>query len=216
MDTQQRHPLKSPWAGWMAAGLLLVTLMASGFQSAQEKVASVDITEVLQKSKLGRESNEKLRSAYQQRSDVITFIMDNPVLTAEQAQTLRNLSLKENVTAQEKQQLEAVKVEIRTAANQRASLASKAGRTAEEDALLNSLNQRVQTAGVVMEQFQQQFSEDMDRIESDLRNEAIGRVKTTTRDIARRNGFTQVFEAQVMIFAANDLTEQVIRAVDQN
>ncbi len=199
MDTQQRHPLKSPWAGWMAAGLLLVTLMASGFQSAQEKVASVDITEVLQKSKLGRESNEKLRSAYQQRSDVITFIMDNPVLTAEQAQTLRNLSLKENVTAQEKQQLEAVKVEIRTAANQRASLASKAGRTAEEDALLNSLNQRVQTAGVVMEQFQQQFSEDMDRIESDLRNEAIGRVKTTTRDIARRNGFTQVFEAQVMI-----------------
>lgn len=216
MDTQQRHPLKSPWAGWLAAGLLLVTLMASGFQSAQEKVASVDITEVLQKSKLGRESNEKLRSAYQQRSDVITFIMDNPVLTAEQAQTLRNLSLKENVTAQEKQQLEAVKVEIRTAANQRASLASKAGRTAEEDALLNSLNQRVQTAGVVMEQFQQQFSEDMDRIESDLRNEAIGRVKTTTRDIARRNGFTQVFEAQVMIFAANDLTEQVIRAVDQN
>lgn len=216
MDTQQRHPLKSPWAGWLAAGLLLITLMASGFQSAQEKVASVDITEVLQKSKLGRESNEKLRSAYQQRSDVITFIMDNPVLTAEQAQTLRNLSLKENVTAQEKQQLEAVKVEIRTAANQRASLASKAGRTAEEDALLNSLNQRVQTAGVVMEQFQQQFSEDMDRIESDLRNEAIGRVKTTTRDIARRNGFTQVFEAQVMIFAANDLTEQVIRAVDQN
>lgn len=206
----------TPWFGAFAALALLLAafIFGSGFQSNAEKYAAVDITKVLDNSKLGQKSNDDLRAAYTVRSDLLTFASENLCMTQEQGQTLLTLGLKPNLTAEEKNSLETTKAAVQNATRQRMTLAQKPNLTDEEKALLADLNQRAQIGMGIVQQWNAQFNNDMDALGQKLRDDAIAKVRVIIGDVAKRNGYTLVFESSVLIYAANDITSQVIEAVN--
>jgi len=176
------------WLPTVALALTLVgaLIIAPGFQNNAEKYAAVDITKVLEDSNLGKAQNEKLRNAWQVRSDILNFVRENPCLTNEQANDLLTLSLKENLTAAEKTKLEATKTAVRDAAKQLQTLVTR----------------------------NEVFNNDMDSLGSTLREEAIAQVRAKIGEVAKRQGFTMVFESSVLVYSSTDLTPEVVKAVN--
>jgi Skp family chaperone for outer membrane proteins len=197
------------WLPTVALALTLVgaLIIAPGFQNNAEKYAAVDITKVLEDSNLGKAQNEKLRNAWQVRSDILNFVRENPCLTNEQANDLLTLSLKENLTAAEKTKLEATKTAVRDAAKQLQTLVTKADKTDQEKELL-------QIAQSVLGQWNEVFNNDMDSLGSTLREEAIAQVRAKIGEVAKRQGFTMVFESSVLVYSSTDLTPEVVKAVN--
>ncbi|GAB4128638.1 MAG: OmpH family outer membrane protein [Armatimonadota bacterium] len=204
------------WLPTVALALTLVgaLIIAPGFQNNAEKYAAVDITKVLEDSNLGKAQNEKLRNAWQVRSDILNFVRENPCLTNEQANDLLTLSLKENLTAAEKTKLEATKTAVRDAAKQLQTLVTKADKTDQEKELLTDLNGRLQIAQSVLGQWNEVFNNDMDSLGSTLREEAIAQVRAKIGEVAKRQGFTMVFESSVLVYSSTDLTPEVVKAVN--
>lgn len=200
------------------AGLLVALVgiwaVGSGFTQAGEKYASIDITGVLEGSKLGKQQNEKLRNAYQLRQDLMNFIIENPVITVEQAQQLQDLTLKDVPTAEDKTKMEEIKKQVVDASSRRVTLAGKANKTEAEVTLLTEYNQRAQGAGAIAQQWNAIFTQDMDTLSGKLRDDAITEVKKQAREVAKKQGYTLVFEASVLIFSANDITSEVVKSVD--
>jgi len=211
------------WLPTVALALTLVgaLIVAPGFQNNAEKYAAVDITKVLEDSNLGKAQNEKLRNAWQVRSDILNFVRENPCLTNEQANVtneqandLLTLSLKENLTAAEKTKLEATKTAVRDAAKQLQTLVTKADKTDQEKELLTDLNGRLQIAQSVLGQWNEVFNNDMDALGSTLREEAIAQVRAKIGEVAKKQGFTMVFESSVLVYSSTDLTPEVVKAVN--
>ncbi|ARU43777.1 hypothetical protein CCB81_06235 [Armatimonadetes bacterium Uphvl-Ar2] len=204
------------WFPTVALALTLVgaLIIAPGFQNNTEKYAAVDITKVLEDSNLGKAQNEKLRNAWQVRSDILNFVRENPCLNNEQANDLLTLSLKENLTAAEKTKLEATKTAVRDAAKQLQTLVTKADKTDQEKELLTDLNGRLQIAQSVLGQWNEVFNNDMDSLGSTLREEAIAQVRAKIGEVAKRQGFTMVFESSVLVYSSTDLTPEVVKAVN--
>lgn len=204
------------WFPTVALALTLVgaLIIAPGFQNNAEKYAAVDITKVLEDSNLGKAQNEKLRNAWQVRSDILNFVRENPCLNNEQANDLLTLSLKENLTAAEKTKLEATKTAVRDAAKQLQTLVTKADKTDQEKELLTDLNGRLQIAQSVLGQWNEVFNNDMDSLGSTLREEAIAQVRAKIGEVAKRQGFTMVFESSVLVYSSTDLTPEVVKAVN--
>ena len=155
-----------------------------------------------------------LRNAWQVRSDILNFVRENPCLTNEQANDLLTLSLKENLTAAEKTKLEATKTAVRDAAKQLQTLVTKADKTDQEKELLTDLNGRLQIAQSVLGQWNEVFNNDMDSLGSTLREEAIAQVRAKIGEVAKRQGFTMVFESSVLVYSSTDLTPEVVKAVN--
>ncbi|MBX3096979.1 MAG: OmpH family outer membrane protein [Fimbriimonadaceae bacterium] len=210
------HRQSRAWLGAFAALAVLMAafMFGSGFQANNEKFASVDITKVLDQSKLGQQSNDSLRAAFSTRSDLLTFATENLCMTQEQGQTLLTLGLKDTLTAAEKTQFDTTKAAVQNATRQRMTLAQKTNLTEEEKTLLADLNQRAQTGMAVVQQWNSQFNNDMDALGQKLRDDAVTKVRQVISTEAKRQGYTLVFESSVLVYSANDLTADVIKAVD--
>lgn len=204
------------WLGAFAALTLVLAafMFGSGFQTNAEKFASVDITKVLDESKLGRQSNDTLRAAFSTRSDLLTFATENLCMTQEQGQTLLTMGLKDTLTAAEKTQFDTTKAAVQNATRQRMTLAQKTNLSDEEKTLLADLNQRAQIGMAVVQQWNSQFNNDMDALGQKLRDDAVTKVRQVIATEAKRQGYTLVFESSVLVHSANDLTADVIKAVD--
>lgn len=185
-----------------------------GFQSTTEKFGVVDINKILQDSELGKATNKKLQDALSIRSDLLKFISTYKVLTVEQANKLRELTLKPAPTAADKSEIERIKGEVIAADKKRNELLQKSNMTDTDRMQLQDYAQRAQTMAQVVEQFNNEFQQELNAFESQVREDTITKTKETVKDVAKSQGFTVVLESSVVPYAANDITDASIKALN--
>jgi Skp family chaperone for outer membrane proteins len=185
-----------------------------GFQSTTEKFGVVDINKILQDSELGKATNKKLQDALSIRSDLLKFISTYKVLTVDQANKLRELTLKPTPTAADKSEIERIKGEIIAADKKRNELLQKSNMTDTDRMQLQDYAQRAQTMAQVVEQFNNEFQQELNAFESQVREDTITKTKETVKEVAKSQGFTVVLESSVVPYAANDITDASIKALN--
>lgn len=196
------------------AGISIGAFSMFGFQSTTEKFGVVDINKILQDSELGKSTNKKLQDALTIRSDLLKFISTYKILTVEQANKLRELSLKPTPTAADKSEIERIKGEVIAADKKRNELLQKTNMTEPERMQLQDYAQRAQTMAQVMEQFNSDFQQELNAFESQVREETVNKTKETVKEVAKSQGFTVVLESSVVPYAANDITDASIKALN--
>src|SRR5579862_9609775 len=122
--------------GWIVAASILGLIVACGFQGSMDKIASVDLASMVDSSDLGKSNTAALNLMRTSREDLLKFIDENRVLTADQVKNLRTLWLKENPTNGDKASIEALKAEIVAQAKKNIDLGQKPNLTPEERSLL--------------------------------------------------------------------------------
>lgn len=174
----------------------------------------MDINKILQDSELGKATNKKLQDALSIRSDLLKFISTYKVLTVDQANKLRELTLKPTPTAADKSEIEQIKGEIIAADKKRNELLQKSNMTDTDRMQLQDYAQRAQTMAQVVEQFNNEFQQELNAFESQVREDTITKTKETVKEVAKSQGFTVVLESSVVPYAANDITDASIKALN--
>ncbi|HRF58763.1 MAG TPA: OmpH family outer membrane protein [Fimbriimonadaceae bacterium] len=201
--------------GWVVATVVVGVVAVTGFGAQGDKQGIVDLNKVIQTSALGKSNTAKLNAAVTARRGLVEFVRTYKVLTADQARTIRDLTLKENITDQEKQQLEKTKQDVIASDKRRSDLMQKgANLTEDEKRVLSEFAQRAQMMGDMLEEWNGDFNAQLTQIQQDLQNQTIDRAKLALGEVAKAQSFTLVFETNVAPYAANDLTDAVVKQMD--
>ncbi len=200
--------------GWIVAAALAVTLGTAGFQSGSEKTGVVDMQRMVSTSELGLKNEQTLNAALASRRDLLDFIRKYGVLTTDQANKLRTLTLKENATEADKAEINRIRKEVMDASDNRNKLLQKPNPTDADRLALQDYNNRAQTMGEVMGQWSEEFQNELDQIETSVRTATVTKARQVLKDLAKQQGYSVVFEASVAPYGANDLTEAGVKALN--
>ncbi|MCH7945168.1 MAG: hypothetical protein IIC73_04025 [Armatimonadetes bacterium] len=194
-------------AGWLVAAGLLGTVVGVGFQDGKEKFGVVDLRKVIFDSKLNQEMSDRVETARLTRVSILEFMNNQRILTEEQADRIRELELKEDKTDEDKTELETIQQAVIAAAKEFDRLNQVQSPTEDERLMLQDYNQRMQTTGVLLQTWTQEFERDFAEILKQAEREAIDRAKVAAAAVAKREGYTIMFSSDAVTYAANDITE---------
>lgn len=200
--------------GWLVAIAIGATMLASGFVQAQEKSGVVDLNRVIQESDLGKSNTTKLNNALKLRRDLIDFLTTYMVLTTEQAETLRQLTLKDAQTDADKAQIEKIKKDVMESDKKRQELMAKTTLTDSDRQLLQDYSQRARINEERAANWDKDFSADLNDLRDKLQQDTINQAKTSLGTVAKGQGFTIIYESTVAPFGVNDVTDATIKALN--
>ena len=200
--------------GWITAAALAGVMLGSGFQGGSDKSGVVDIAKVVEMSDFGKQNQDTFQKMKSAREGVLEFIDQYRVLTNEQAMKIRDLSLKETLTAEEKAELERVKGEVMLADKKSKELVTKTNLTPEERTLMQEYASRSQNMEQTAGRWYQQFTGELETWTNKQKIASIDRARAAIQEVARAQGFTIVFEVGVAPYGANDLSDGTLKAMN--
>jgi Skp family chaperone for outer membrane proteins len=200
--------------GWVVAAAVLGLVVASGFQSSLDKVATVDLSTMVETSDLGKANIAALDAMKTSREGLLKFIDDNRVLTMDQANNLRTLWLKESPSAQDTANLNSLKADIDASAKKNVALGTKRDLTPEERTLLQEYASRSAAMEQLAGQWYQEFMQEIQSSAQQRRADTLTKAKAASQTVARVQGYTLVFDSSVGVYAANDLTADALKSMN--
>lgn len=189
-------------------------MLGSGFQGATEKTGVVDIAKVVEASDFGKENQKVFANMKASREGVLEFIDTYRVLTNEQAQKIRDLSLKDTLKPEEKTELERVKAEVQLADKKSKEYSTKTNLTPEERTLIQEYATRSQNMQDVAQRWYQQFMSDLEQWTNKQKLASIDKARAAINDVAKAQGFTIIFEVGVAPFGSNDISDAALKAMN--
>jgi Skp family chaperone for outer membrane proteins len=202
--------------GWVAAVALIGVAVASGFQDTSNKLAVVDIAQVVEKSTHGKTNQDTFAKMKKNREDLLQFLDDNRVLTTEQAQDLRALWLKDVPTGDEKARMDRIKADVVLSNKKWTEMGTKSTLTAEDRALLDDYAKRGQNIELVARRWYSEFTNEMQSWADKQKVASIEKARAAIQSVAKAQGYTIVFEVGIAPYGANDLTQPALQAMNAN
>ena len=200
--------------GWVFFATFAGIALAGGFQDKSDKIGVVDITKVIEQSDFGKQNQDTFAKMKNARESLLEFIDTYRVLTNEQAQRLKDLSLKATRTKEEDAEMERIKADV-VASNKRLNeLATKTNMTLEERTLVEEYARRSQTMNEVAQRWFREFTADMGDWADKQKLESVNRARAAIQDIAKQQGYTVVFELGVAPYGANDVSDAALQAMN--
>lgn len=210
--------IKTEKLGWLVAAALAGAMSVSalsGFQAnTAPKFATVDIGKVFDESSLAATNTDQLEAARKLRSGILEFINANRAMDPKDAERLATLTLKgAAVTPAEKAELDKLKAGGEDATRKQRDLSTKNPPTDADKAALSDFGGKVQANNALLGRLQGVYENDLQNIGSDLREKTLTRVRDVVKSLAAKGGYTVVFSSASAPYAANDLTDEALKAL---
>jgi len=200
--------------GWVLAAAMIGVALAGGFQATQVKIGTVDVVRLLDTSDYGKEGQDIFKKMKNQREGLLEFFDVNRVLTTEQAQRIRELSLKDNPTKEEAAELDRVKADVIATCKRSVELATKPNMTPEERTLVEEYARRSQQMNDTVQRWFKEFNNEMADFADKRKLIGLNKARTAINEVAKTQGFTVVFEESTAPYGANDLTDGALLAMN--
>lgn len=200
--------------GWVVAALLAGLFAATGFNQAESKIGVVDIAKVVESSEFGKAGQQEFAARKAAREGILEFIDQYRVLTLEQANDLKNLSLLPNPTAEEKSKLERIKSEVIASAKKSQELALKASPTAEDRTMMDEYAKRSQAMEQMANKWLRDFTNELQIWADDHKLQSLTRAKAALQEVSKTQGYTVVFEVSMAPYGANDVSDATLKAMN--
>lgn len=200
--------------GWVLAAGIAGSMAGSGFQAKADKWGVVDLAQVFTQSEFAKNQTDSLRNLSTQRQDILQFANTYPVFSAEQSNRFRELSVKPQVTAAEKAELDRLKTTIIAQDKKFKDTILKANPTPDEVALLREYNDRTQTMEKTIDRWAREFGDELQTMQSKLHRETMERVKVAVQEMGTKQGYSVIFVQDIVPYAANNLTTDSLKAMN--
>ena len=202
------------YSGWIVALSMAVIFFGSGFQATQEKTGVVDLNKVIQDSNVGKTNSTKLNSALSLRRGLLDFITTYTVMTVEQANQLKTLTLKDPQTEADKAEIEKIKKDVLASDKIRAGLMTKQNLTEADRSQISEYSQRARSMEELAQVWDREFSNDLSNMREQLQQTTIDLAKAALARVAKQQGFTTVLETTVAPYGVNDLTVPTVTSMN--
>lgn len=201
-------------SGWLAAALIAGAAIGVGFQGSGEKSAVVDVQKVVEQSDFGKQNQVTFNEMKAGREGLLEFIDTYRVLTAEQAQKIRDLSLKTGATAAEKAELDRIKAEVIAADKKSKELSQKPNLTPEERTLIEDYARRSQAMEATAQRWFREFTNELQTWADQQKVTSVDKARAAIQEVGKSGGYTIVFEVGVAPYGANDITDAALKAMN--
>jgi len=201
--------------GWVAAAALAGGIIAMGFKAPGDKIGVVDVAKVFTDSDYSKKQNEILQGQLQDRKNVVQFVQANRDMKVEDAEKLRTLSTKENPTAADKTEIDRIKTDAQNDEKKARDLQTKEKPTPAELTQIEEFTRRKDATGQKLQAWQQDFNQELQQQQEKMRTDAITKVRQAIQQVARDQGFSQVFSQDIMPYCANDITADATKLMNK-
>lgn len=200
--------------GWVVAAAVIGVALAGGFQNNDIKLGTVDIVRMLDQSDYGKEGQDLFKKMKSTREEILEFVDTYRVLTTEQAQRIRELSLKENKSKEESAELDRIKAEVIAQSKRSTELATKPNMTPEERTLVEEYARRSQQMHDVVQTWFKQFTTEMGDFADSRKLAGLKKAKAAINEVCKKQGFTLVLDESTAPYGANDVTDAALVAMN--
>lgn len=203
---------------WFAVGAIgaFALFAISAFQAQPAKMATVNLAMVADKSKLGIREKQQFEALRAKLSSMLQFMNNNKVMTLEQGAKLRELWITENPTGAQIQELEKLKTAIQTASEELRRLLTETQPDEAKIARIRELTRLVNQTDDILPELDQQYTMLMRQKAEEKQQSVIEKARAAVQKIGKRDGYTVIFESNVAPYAANDITEEAVKTMDQD
>lgn len=200
--------------GWVLAAALAAVMLVSGFQGQTEKSGVVNVQKLVTGSAFGKASQASIDAMSQQRKDLLAFANDNPVMTTEQAQLLRELTLKAKRTSDEDLKLAQIRADLTANTKKLSDLANKPNPTQAEKDLINDFGGRLQNARGMLQNWAAEFQQEIQAYGESQYGLTMERVNAAIQEVAKAQAFTMLFDSRYATYGAADVTDAALAAMN--
>jgi Skp family chaperone for outer membrane proteins len=200
--------------GWVLAAGLGATMLAGGFQTQTTKVGVVNVQTVFQSSDLFLQRQDDLKAMQRARADLLDYIHTYPTVTTEQANRLKTLSIKTDLTPAEKAELTKLRNDVQTTAQAFNTLQQKPSPTPDEVAKLNAFNDQARKTDDLLQDWKQQFGAELTDQQDKYQVEVLDKVAASVQDYAKKQGYTLIFANNMAPFGTNDVTAETLKVMN--
>lgn len=200
--------------GWVLSAALGAVLLVSGFQAQTEKTGVVNIQKLVTGSNFGKASQVSIDAMSQSRKDLLAFANENPVMTTEQAQLLRELTLKAKRTSDEDLKLAQIRADLTANTKKLTDLANKPNPTPAEKDLINDFGGRLQNARVMLQNWAAEFQQEIQGFGESQYGLTMERVNAAVQEVAKAQGFTMIFDSRYATYGASEITDAALTAMN--
>jgi Skp family chaperone for outer membrane proteins len=200
--------------GWLLFATVTGISLAGGFQDKTDKIGVVDITKVVEQSNFGKQNQELFAKMKTSREELLEFVDTNRVLTNEEAQSLKDLTLKTTRTKEEDSKMEGIKLDVKRRNLRMNELAVKTNLTNEERTLIEEYARQSQNMNDVAQRWFREFTADMGDWADKQKIESLSRARVAVQEVAKQQGYTVVFELGVAPYGANDISDAALQAMN--
>ena len=196
------------------AAFLLGMFALTAWQNNTQKFGVVNLGDVAEKSKLcvrEKQEFEALRTKY---GSLIQFLNTNKAVAREDATKIIDIWRKDAPTAAENQQLEQLKTKAQTQSEELRRLISVLNPTAEQQSRIRELSGWSQATEDVLPQLDNLLGQAMQSRANTKQQEVLDKARAAVQKVGKRDGFTMVFESQVAVYGATDLTSEALKTMD--
>lgn len=202
--------------GWTCGIAMIALMVATGFQTKSgEKFGNIDLVRVKQESEFAKKRQGQLVELNGLQQNVIDFVRSYRVFTKEQASRFKDLSLKVKRTPAEEEELTKIKNAVIAADKAYKDLTVKANPTPAEAAQLRDYAGREQAMEEVVQGWVQEFDKDMSNLSKKVDEEYFKAVDSSVKEIGSKQAYTLIFSRDTAPYAANDVTDELIKAVNK-
>lgn len=198
----------------VCAAFLLGIFALTAWQDNTQKFAVVNLGDVAERSKLGIREKQEFEALRTKYGALIQFLNTNKVVAREDSTKIIDIWRKEAPTAAETQQLEALKTKAQTQSEELRRLISVLNPSAEQQARIRELSGWSQTTEDILPQLDNLLGQGMQQRAGAKQQEVLDKARAAVQKIGKRDGYTLVFESQVAVYGATDLTSEALKTMD--
>jgi Skp family chaperone for outer membrane proteins len=195
-------------------GAFLAVIFTQAFQTPQTKFGVVDMSQVADSSKLGQKRKKEFEELRTRMMTLIQFVDDNPAMTASEANRLRQLMLANQRSQNEETELTNLQTTIRARTQELYTLSAKQPLTEAEQSRFRELSEMARDSRARLQQWNEDLFNQISSLRESSRNEVLEKVRAAVNKVAKREGYTIVFDKSVAPYAANDLTDAATKQMD--
>ncbi|MCL6622994.1 MAG: OmpH family outer membrane protein [Fimbriimonadales bacterium] len=195
-------------------GAFLAVILTLASQAPQMKFGVVDMSQVADSSKLGQKRKKEFEELRARMMALMQFVDDNPAMTASEANRLRQLMLANTRSANEETELNNLQTTIRARTQELFTLSAKQPLTEAEQSRFRELSEMARDSRGRLQQWNEDLFNQISTLREASRNEVLEKVRAAVNKVAKRDGYTIVFDKGVAPYAANDLTDAAIKQMD--
>lgn len=194
--------------------VIFAIFVISAFQAQTQKFGVCDLSSVANNSKYGKRKMQEIETARSKYFSILTFLRQNPFISRSEAQKFRDLSLSNSLTPAQQKDLDELKAgaqrlreEFERLVNMRNPSESEQRRIQELAVAREEIMQIQNTWG---EEFARTLNDQFESAKEDVHN----KVKAAVRKLGRRDGFSVIFDSNSAPYAANDVTDELLKVMD--
>ena len=200
--------------GWVAAAALAGGMIGMGFKAPGDKTGTVDVAKVFKESEYAKAQTERLRAQVKARQDVMEYVRNHRNMKVEDANKLRELSIKDAPTPADHTDIDHIHQDAATAEDTARQLQTMDKPSAAQLAQLDEFTKRKDATAALLEKWGRDFQDEFQQKQEKMSADTLQRVRDSIQQVGHDQGYSIIFSQDIAPYCPNDLTTDAMNKMN--